>query len=115
MSQTISSSLTLKLKTSQRALLDARNNVVLTVYNEPNAVPEDEVVSGGQRYNYRTTINWGNEYSLATLLTAIERADFIVAHNAKFELKWLEKAGLDLSKVCVFDTYLADYVLNGGP
>ena len=99
---------------SKGSALDARNNVVLTVYNEPNAVPEDEVVSGGQRYNYRTTINWGNEYSLATLLTAIERADFIVAHNAKFELKWLEKAGLDLSKVCVFDTYLADYVLNGG-
>lgn len=54
-----------------------------------------------------------NEYELRGLLERIERADFLVAHNAKFELQWLAREGLDLTKVLVFDTMLAEYVLLG--
>jgi DNA polymerase I-like protein with 3'-5' exonuclease and polymerase domains len=56
---------------------------------------------------------WANEYGQGELLAAIESADFIVAHNAKYELGWLRRCGLDLSGVMCFDTKLAEYVLMG--
>ena len=56
---------------------------------------------------------WGGEFDMEPLLEDIRRADFIVAHNAKFELQWLDRCGLDLSQVLVFDTMLAGYVLGG--
>ncbi len=56
----------------------------------------------------------GNEYSVSEIVAKIEEADFLVAHNAKFELQWLVRAGLDLSKVAVFDTMLAEYVIHAG-
>lgn len=37
----------------------------------------------------------------------------LVAHNAKFELGWLIRAGYDLSNVLVWDTMLAEYVIHG--
>ena len=42
-----------------------------------------------------------------------EEADFIVAQNAKFELQWLKRCGLELQDVVVFDTMLAEYVIGG--
>ena len=45
-------------------------------------------------------INWG-------------KCDFIVCQNAKFELKWLIRAGVDVSKILVYDTMLGDYVRAG--
>jgi DNA polymerase I-like protein with 3'-5' exonuclease and polymerase domains len=56
---------------------------------------------------------WGNEYEHGALLEDIAKADFIVAHNAKYELGWLRRAGLDLRTVLAFDTKLAEYVLLG--
>ena len=56
---------------------------------------------------------WGDEFSLAELTSDIASVDFIVAHNAKYELGWLQRAGLDLHDVKVFDTKLAEYVLLG--
>jgi DNA polymerase I-like protein with 3'-5' exonuclease and polymerase domains len=57
--------------------------------------------------------HFGSEYDLGQLTEAIRRADFIVAHNAKFELGWLKRCGIDLRKVVVFDTMIAEYVLGG--
>lgn len=53
------------------------------------------------------------EYDQKRLLDDIRRADFLVAHNAKYELGWLERCGLDLYEKPVFDTMLAEYVLLG--
>lgn len=53
------------------------------------------------------------EYELGELVEAIERADFCVAHNAKFDLQWAARAGLDLSSVLGYDTLLGEYVLGG--
>lgn len=60
-----------------------------------------------------TEADWGSEYEQAMLISAIEAADFIVAHNAKYELGWLKRCGLDLRKILVFDTKLGEYVLMG--
>jgi DNA polymerase I-like protein with 3'-5' exonuclease and polymerase domains len=37
----------------------------------------------------------------------------LVAHNAKFELGWLIRNGYDLSNLLVWDTMVAEYVING--
>ena len=58
-------------------------------------------------------VKWGGEFDMKELLDDIAKADYIVAHNAKFELQWLERCGLDLSTIVVLDTMLAGYVLGG--
>lgn len=59
------------------------------------------------------SVHFGDEYSQGDLLRAIGNSKFIVAHNAKFELQWLLRCGLDLREVLVWDTMLAEYVLAG--
>lgn len=61
----------------------------------------------------RTRCVWGSEYEHDELLKDIASADFIVAHNAKYELGWLRRMGADLRKIFPFDTSLAEYVLLG--
>jgi len=55
----------------------------------------------------------GDEFNQDKLLACIEAADFIVAHNAKYELGWLKRCGMNLREVRVFDTKIAEYVLLG--
>ena len=43
----------------------------------------------------------------------IEDADFVVAHNDKYEAGWLQRMGLDLRTVLFFCTKLGEYVLMG--
>lgn len=61
----------------------------------------------------RTHHSWGSEFEQQELLEAVRSADFMVAHNAKFELQWLQRCGADLSKIVVYDTMLAEYVIGG--
>lgn len=49
----------------------------------------------------------------AKLLLLVEQAEFVVAHNAKYELGWFKRIGIPLRKVLAFDTKLAEYVLLG--
>ena len=56
---------------------------------------------------------FGSEFEMGELVQAVERAGFIVAHNAKFELGWLKRCGVDLRRVVVYDTMVGDYVLGG--
>lgn len=61
----------------------------------------------------RSKCTLGGENDQEELLRAIRRADFLVAHNAKFELQWLKRCGLDLRAILVWDTMLAEWVLLG--
>lgn len=79
-------------------------------------VPENRVVS----FAWATSDNpnkvhfrWGDEFAMGELIEEIKKRDFIVAHNAKFELKWLIRAGVDISDILVYDTMLAEKVLLG--
>lgn len=56
---------------------------------------------------------FGDEYDQGELVRDIATVDFVVAHNAKFELHWLERCGLDLRSVLVYDTMVAEWVLLG--
>lgn len=55
---------------------------------------------------------WGDEYEMAELEADIMAADFIVPFNAKFELGWLRRCGLELHDILVFDPYLAEWVIQ---
>lgn len=56
---------------------------------------------------------FGGEFELQQLVDDINDADFMVAHNSKFELQWLQRCGLDLTTVVHWDTMIAEYVEGG--
>jgi DNA polymerase I len=56
---------------------------------------------------------WGSEFNLGPLVDKIMQYDLIVAHNSKMELKWLQRAGMDLTKVVPYCTMIGEYVLSG--
>jgi DNA polymerase I-like protein with 3'-5' exonuclease and polymerase domains len=60
-----------------------------------------------------TQAKWGNELEQSALVQCIEKAEFIIAHNAKYELGWLKRMGMDLHDILPFDTKLGEYVLLG--
>ena len=68
------------------------------------------LVEGGKR-TYKHS--WGGEYSHPELLSDIATADFVVAQNAKFEMQWLRRMGVNLRDVLPADTMLAQWVLDG--
>jgi len=79
-----------------------------TAINRDNSL----LLSVSKRGDGTRHVRWGNEYEHGDLLEDIQAADFVVAHNAKFELQWLQRCGLDLSEVLFFDTQIAEYVLQ---
>jgi DNA polymerase-1 len=62
-------------------------------------------------YTPTTQVHIGNEYQQHGLIDAIDKADFFVAHNSKFEYGWLERCGLELQLALGFCTQIAEYVL----
>ena len=86
---------------------DKRNSIVLSVWY---------VGSSHQKrseYGTEPRVRWGSEYELGDLVDDCHSADYIIAHNAKFELGWLARCGVDLTKVIPFDTQIAEYVIAG--
>ena len=61
----------------------------------------------------KTQVRWGNEIQQAEVYETLSNADFIVAHNAIYELGWLRRGGYDIARSLCFDTQLAEYVLLG--
>lgn len=56
---------------------------------------------------------WADEYALGELEKDIAASDFLIAHNAKFELQWLKRSGVELRNILVWDTMLAEWVIAG--
>lgn len=54
----------------------------------------------------------GSEYEQEALLRDVQSAELIVAHNTKFELQWLDRMGIDLTKVLPWCTMLAEYTIG---
>jgi len=79
-----------------------------------SALNEDNrIVLACWRTRDTTHYKWGGEMDMVELVAACNRADFIVAHNAKFELQWLERCGYDIGSRPVYDTFAAEWVLLG--
>lgn len=71
------------------------------------------VLTGYKKNNEKCQFIWGDKYALNPLFEELDKVDFLVAQNAKFELQWLSLAGYDIGKLLVFDTMLAEYILLG--
>jgi hypothetical protein len=57
---------------------------------------------------------FGDEWQQGELVKDIEASDFIVAHNAKYELGWLKRCGMELRDIIPFCTATAEWVMSGG-
>ena len=84
------------------------NGIVLACYKHGPGHPKSQDGDEGKVHAV-----WADEYGQADLISSIEDADVLVAHNAKYELGWLKRCGVDLADKLVFDTKLAEYVLMG--
>jgi DNA polymerase I-like protein with 3'-5' exonuclease and polymerase domains len=89
---------------SKGSALDPANRIVLTCWRRGEEHPRGES---------DMLVSWEGEYGLHELVRDCQEADFIIAHNAKFELQWLERCGLDLAQTVVWCTQLGDYVIGG--
>lgn len=56
---------------------------------------------------------FADQYGQTELEEDIRDADFIVAHNAKFELGWIRRMGMELRDILCYDTFLGEWVLGG--
>lgn len=59
-----------------------------------------------------TKHKFGDEYNQQELYEDVMSAQFVIAHGAKFELGWLKRMGVDLRDILIFDTYLAEWVIQ---
>lgn len=57
--------------------------------------------------------SWGDEFNQHMLLADLAKADFLVAHNVKFECQWLERIGFDIGSKPWWDTMNGEWVLSG--
>lgn len=81
--------------------------------------PKNRLVCAAWTTSWDREIHYcrGGEWEQHELVEALRRVvddqGFIVAHNAKFELHWFARMGLDLYNVLTYDTMLGEYVLGG--
>lgn len=100
----------------------AKNYVVLdfettNILNGLACSPDNRIVlacwtvwkDGSEQRKYK----FGDEYELGELVDDINQADFLIAHNAQFELAWLSRCGLDLRSVLCYDTQVMEWVIHG--
>lgn len=79
--------------------LNPDNKLLLVTYKQPEQ---------------KTQAYWWNEFQIPSwFFELLEQSDFIVAHNAKFDLAWMNRAGINLDKIVVWDTQIAEYVIAG--
>ena len=72
--------------------------------------PGHPAFSGDLNKVYRL---WEDEYHMGLLLEHLAAAELLVAHQAKYELGWLQRCGFDIGSIPVFCTKIAEYVLCG--
>lgn len=57
--------------------------------------------------------HFGGIYEQQELLDDIASVTFVVAQNAKFDIQWMRRCGLELRDVLVYDTMLAQWAMDG--
>lgn len=76
------------------------------------------VLACWSKYDKNGALLWrkhkfGDEYEQQELVKDCEEAGYLTAYNAKFELGWLQRCGLDLYSTLVYDPMVAEWVING--
>lgn len=81
-------------------------------------VPDNRVVCaawycGNRKVHYHRGDELDQKALLACLKIVADTGGFLVAHHAKFELQWLQRAGFDIGSILVYDTQIGEYVISG--
>lgn len=72
-------------------------------------VPENSLVVGAvKREGHPAAL-----IDVTKLRKVLPKKGILVAHNAKFELGWLIRSGVDITEYLVWDTMIAEYVIYG--
>lgn len=71
----------------------------------------NKCVCVGLKYTNVEACIWYNEEA-KVIQPIINNASLIVGFNLKFDLHWLRRIGIDISKIKVWDCQLAEFLLN---
>lgn len=69
---------------------------------------ENRLVLASWKFKGKLKHHYGNEFDQEQLCKDLDECDFIVAHNAKFELGWLLRIGYPINKLLVWCTQIAE-------
>jgi len=72
---------------------------------------EDEV---HYLFMYHTELKEIDFAALKKFQVDLNNADTVIAHNAKYDISWLEEAGFDLSHLKIEDTMIREYIMARG-
>ena len=100
----------LDFETTNKEKGHPRNTLNKTVCSSWLLGPQHPLVLSNTFKSDVPYVTWGGVYEQAPLVDAVNKADFIVAHNAKFELGWLHNCGVDLYDILPFCTQVAEYI-----
>lgn len=111
-------------KAAHHSYLDTLGTYVVLDFETTNlekgsaVCPDNELVLACWRVvqpdgSYKDKYKFGDSYSHDELIKDVMEATFVVAHNAKFEMQWLKRCGMDLHKILPMCTMLAQWVLDG--
>lgn len=64
-------------------------------------------------FNHKTEQCRPHDEMIAEIQKLVDDADFLIAHNAKFDLNWLKAAGITCSNKKVWCTQVAEYLIHG--
>src|SRR5688572_19226839 len=92
----------LDFETTEKSPLDPKNDIILACWYL--------VDSNG---NVTKKHKFGNELEQQELVNDLAQCHFVVAQNAKFELQFLKRCGVDLRDVVPYCTMLGQWVLDG--
>ena len=86
--------------------------------NSPDATWEqNDIVSAswvhGEGKRGSEKFVYGGIHDMGELIQDMYEADYVVAQNGKFDIKWLIRAGVNPSKILLADPMLGEYVLTG--
>lgn len=76
-------------------------------------VDENRIVLACWMTSQGSAYERGGELDMGRLVAACNKADFLVMHNSKFELQWLERCGYDIGSRPVWCTQVAEWVISG--
>ena len=82
--------------------------------NKGDAVDENNrIIYGYVWSSLRGSFSITSGFQLKELEDILYNTDFIVAHNAKFEAKWLLRSGIKTERLLFYDTCLGEYCIAG--
>lgn len=103
----------LDLETTNTDHGDARTESNRIVYGNVVLSPSLHTQLASDRKDVKQSYDVYSTLDLLELSEYFYEADFFVAHNASFELKWMQRSGIDTRRVLPYCTQIGEYVIGG--